>query len=158
MKVIVFSDSHGLLACALQALAKAGPVDLVLHAGDHHRDGLRLATETGLPVKAVAGNCDRPGEGPQEELLDLAGHRILLAHGHMGGGPKYWEGWLLARAREYGAQAVVFGHTHAAKIAMEGGILLFNPGSITMPRDQGRPSYGILEIGENTMVPSIHRV
>lgn len=158
MRVIVFSDSHGLLEFALRALKEAGPVDLVLHAGDHYRDGLRLAAETGLPVKAVRGNCDSPVEGPVEELLELAGRRILLAHGHMGGGPKHWLGWLLARAGEYWAQAVVFGHTHAAKVANEGGILLFNPGSITTPRDQDRPSYGILEIDENGIVPSIHRI
>lgn len=157
MRVIVFSDSHGLLEFALRALKEAGEVDLVLHAGDHYRDGLRLAAETGLPVKAVRGNCDKPGEGPVEELLELAGRRILLVHGHMGG-PKHLHGRLLARAGECGAEAVVFGHTHAAKIENEGGVLLFNPGSITNPRDQGRPSYGILMVGEDGIVPSIHRV
>jgi len=157
LRVVVFSDSHGLLEFALQALREAGQVDLILHAGDHYRDGLRLAAETGLPVKAVRGNCDYIGEGPAEELLELVGRRILLAHGHIGG-PKHWHSKLLARAGEYGAQTIVFGHTHVAKIVNEGGVLLFNPGSITTPRDQERPSYGILEIDEDGIIPSIHRI
>lgn len=158
MRVIVFSDSHGLLEFALRALKEAGQVDLILHAGDHYRDGLKLAALAGLPVKAVRGNCDGAGDGPAEELLELAGQRIFLAHGHKGGGPGQWEGWLLGRAGECGARAVVFGHTHAAEQAEKGGILLFNPGSITTPRDQGRPSYGILEMSESGIIPSIHRI
>lgn len=158
MRVIVFSDSHGALTFALKALREAGQVDLVLHAGDHCRDGLKLAAETGLTVRAVAGNCDRPGEGPLEELLELEGHKILLAHGHRGGGPGQWQSWLQARAEELGASAVIFGHTHAAEISREGGILLFNPGSITSPRDESRPSYGILEITPEGIAPYIYRV
>jgi len=158
LRVIVFSDSHSVLDYALRALRETGEVDLILHAGDHYRDAFRLAAETGLPVRAVAGNCDRPGEGPVEELLELADSRILLTHGHLGGGPKQWEAWLLRRAGERGAGAVVYGHTHAAKVACEGGILIFNPGSITAPRDRGRPSYGILEISGNGIIPSVHRI
>ena len=158
MRVIVFSDSHGTLVFASRALREAGQVDLILHAGDHCRDGLKLAAETGLPVRAVAGNCDRPGEGPLEELLELEGHKILLAHGHRVGGPGLWQSRLLARAKELGAGAVVFGHTHAAQITREGGILLFNPGSITTPRDQIRPSYGILEVAPEGITPYIYRI
>jgi len=155
--VVVFSDSHGRLEFVLKALKEAGRVDLVLHAGDLYRDAIGLAAETGLPVKAVLGNCDRLVEGPVEELIDLAGRRILLVHGHIGWNG-HWQSKIVERAREIGAEAVVFGHTHIAEIVKEDGVLLFNPGSIAKPRDQARPSYGILEINEDGIKASIHRV
>lgn len=157
MRVIVFSDSHGVLRFARRALEEAGRVDLMLHAGDFCRDGLRLAGEAGLPVRAVRGNCDDPGEGPLEEVVEASGCRILLAHGHMGG-PERWLERLLAKAAECGAGAVVFGHTHTAEIFKEKGILFFNPGSIARPRDYDRPSYGILEIGSKGLSPFLHRI
>lgn len=158
MRVIVFSDSHGLLGFATLALQNAGKVDSILHAGDHYSDGLALASETGLPVKAVAGNCDRPGKGSLEELLDLMGHKVLLLHGHRVGGIGSWEDRLLARAAVCGASAVIYGHTHAASVAVKDGVLIFNPGSIATPRDGDQPSYGILEISKKTIVPYIFRV
>lgn len=78
MRLIVFSDSHGRLDYALRVLKEAGKPDLILHAGDNYRDGLRLAEITGLPVKAVPGNCDQGEQEPLELLLELAGYRILM--------------------------------------------------------------------------------
>ncbi|MFA4885189.1 MAG: metallophosphoesterase [Desulfotomaculaceae bacterium] len=157
LRVIVFSDSHGRLDNAVKALKETGRVDLVLHAGDLYRDAVALAEETGLPVKAVLGNCDKMSGGPEEELIDLAGRRILLTHGHIGWS-KHWHDKILERARETGAEAVVFGHTHKAEVIKEDGVLFFNPGSIGKPRDQARPSYGVLEINEDGIEASIHRV
>ncbi len=157
MRLIVFSDSHGQLEFAFRALKEAGKLDLILHAGDYYRDGLRLSAETVLPVKAVLGNCDRFEKGPLEVLLDLAGYRILMTHGHIGAYEQMHDRFL-ALAAESGANAVVFGHTHAAEIRREAGVLFFNPGSIARPRDQEEPSYGILDIGEDGIKPIIYRV
>ncbi|MFX4262079.1 metallophosphoesterase family protein [Pelotomaculum propionicicum] len=153
MRVIVFSDSHGQIDYARKVLKGAGQVDLILHAGDFYRDALALADEFSLPVKAVQGNCDGEAGGPEEELFDLAGHRVLMTHGHLNGIDRM--GNLLKKAREYEAEAVIFGHTHMPQSVKMDGILFFNPGSISRPRDQDRPSYGILEIGEGGIVPSI---
>jgi len=156
LRVAVFSDSHGLLVFALQALRQSGKVDFILHAGDHCRDGLKLAAETGIPVKAVTGNCDHPGEGPAEEVVELSGRRLLLTHGHLAGVKMpLSHDKLLAAARKNSAEVVVYGHTHTAVIAGIEGVLLFNPGSIARPLDQDRPSYGILEIDEKGVTPYI---
>ncbi|OPZ70404.1 MAG: hypothetical protein BWY80_01509 [Firmicutes bacterium ADurb.Bin456] len=157
MRLIVFSDSHGRLEHALWALRETGQVDLVLHAGDNYRDALELAEVTGLPVEAVPGNCDQGEKKPQELLLELAGYRILLTHGHrIAHGRMHEE--LLAQAAETGAGAVVFGHTHMAEVRWDDGVLLFNPGSIARPRDRQRPSYGILDLDKGGIRPSICRV
>jgi putative phosphoesterase len=157
LRVIVFSDSHGELANALQALKEAGPVDLVIHAGDFYRDAFNLAAEIKVPTRAVLGNCDPYGEGPLELLLELSGKKILLVHGHAFGYENR-NAKLLARAKATGADAVVFGHSHRAEITGEDGILLFNPGSISKPRDTGGPSYGILEIDKEGIKPAIYRL
>ncbi len=157
MRLIVFSDSHGLLEHALWALGETGQADLILHAGDNYRDALKLAAVTGLPVKAVPGNCDQGEKEPLELLLELAGHRILLTHGHRIAHGRLLEG-LLARAAETGASAVVFGHTHIAEVRWDAGVLLFNPGSISRPRDRQRPSYGILDLDKDGIRPLICRV
>jgi len=154
--VIVFSDSHGLLGSARKALKAAGPVDLLLHAGDYYRDALALAQESSLPVVAVAGNCDGVYGGPAEELFLLEDHKVLLTHGHLEGDRS--GGSLQQKAKEHGATVVVTGHTHVAQMVTQKGILFFNPGSITRPRDGGKPSYGLLDIGDEGIVPSIHRL
>ncbi|HOV80778.1 MAG TPA: metallophosphoesterase [Bacillota bacterium] len=157
MRVIVFSDTHGMLKNALHVLKEAGRVDMILHAGDCYRDALMLADKTGLPFRAVRGNCDKFAEGEEEELVDLSGHRVLLTHGHQAG-PGRWYEALLARAGECGAAVVVFGHTHAVEVVWEAGVLLLNPGSISKPRDGQRPSYGILETDGGNIRPYIKRI
>lgn len=157
MRVIVFSDTHGHLDNAMRALKEAGPLDLIIHAGDFFRDALRLPAETKLPVEAVTGNCDFYDEGPQELILELAGHRILLVHGHeFASRNRAYK--LALKASETGADTVVFGHSHAAGFMRENGVLLFNPGSISSPRDHDRPSYGILEIDKDAVRPAIYRL
>lgn len=157
MRAIVFSDSHGYLANAIRSINEAGHLDLIIHAGDFYPDALRLADETDLPVKAVMGNCDYPDERILEDVFDLAGSRILLVHGHTLVS-KSRADKLVRRASETGAGTVIFGHSHIAGIARAAGVLLFNPGSITKPRDHGGPSYGILEVNEEGIKPAIYRL
>jgi len=133
------------------------PVDLVLHAGDFYRDAFNLTVGAKIPTRAVLGNCDPPGEGPLELMLELSGKKILLVHGHAFGYENR-NAKMLARAKDAGADAVVFGHSHMAEITEEDGILLFNPGSISKPRDAGGPSYGIMEIDEEGIKPAIYRI
>jgi putative phosphoesterase len=156
LRVIVFSDSHGRLDNALTALREAGRVDYLLHAGDLYCDALTLADASSLPVIAVPGNCDRAVEGRAEELFPLGGRRFYMTHGHMYGANRI--GGLLKKAREYEAEAVIFGHTHVSQIVTTEGILFLNPGSISRPREKERPSYGILEIGPDGIKASIHHL
>jgi len=158
LRIVVFSDSHGSLNFARKALKDSGRVDLILHAGDHYRDGFELAAEAGLPVQAVLGNCDRFDEGPAEVFLETKGGVILMVHGHAGGAAGRRLEEVLVLVRECKAKLVVFGHTHMANIIKESGVLFFNPGSISCPRDRERPSYGILEVKGKGIIPSIHRI
>ncbi|MCL6635805.1 MAG: metallophosphoesterase [Peptococcaceae bacterium] len=143
MRIGIISDTHGRVDRALKLLSQLEPLDLLLHAGDHYRDGQLLAQALEVAVHAVAGNCDFHPAGPGEEVLELEGKKILLTHGHL-----YHVHFslqkLLYRALELQADVVVFGHTHVRYCNVHEGVLFFNPGSIHDPRGEHGPGCGLL--------------
>ncbi len=155
MRIGVLSDSHGNLALVKRVVAEMGPVDLLLHAGDYYEDSSRLAQD-GVRVIGVLGNCDYRVDGPPERLIQVGGKRLLLTHGHRYRVKQDFRA-LLARARELGANVVVFGHTHRAEAFWLGETLFFNPGSLFAPNGDG-PSYGLLVIGEEGIKPELRRL
>lgn len=145
MWVGVLSDSHGDVGRAEQAVKAMGAVDLVIHAGDFYQDALHLRDELGIEVKVVVGNCDRCVPGPHEELLELAGHRIYLTHGHLYS-VKQGLIRLAYRAREVEAEMVIFGHTHVPQNEEADGIHYLNPGSVAWPRIPGQFTYALVRL------------
>lgn len=143
-RIGVVSDSHGNLEQLRQIVALSGEVDLWLHAGDHLRDARWLAGWCGVPVVAVAGNCDRPSDGKVDEFIELEGMLIWLTHGHRQH-VKTDRSELLWWAEQYGADIVVYGHTHRSENRVHNSALIFNPGSLAHPRDTG-PSWGLLTL------------
>lgn len=155
MRIGVLSDTHGNLALAEQVIGEMGSVDLVLHAGDYYEDSCRLA-ESGVRVIGVVGNCECGVDGPPERLVQVAGKRVLLTHGHRYRVKQDFRS-LLSRARELNADVVVFGHTHRAEAFWLGKVLFFNPGSLYAPVGDG-PTYGMLVLDNGTIRPELHRV
>jgi putative phosphoesterase len=145
MRIGVLSDSHGSLRRAEQAVSLMGKIDLLLHAGDFYRDGLHLGRIFQVETKAVVGNCDRGTQGPVEEILEVADHRILLTHGHLYG-VKFGLMRLYYRALEVEAGIVVFGHTHVPMAEEVEGVYFLNPGSVAYPRVKGKYTCAVLEI------------
>jgi len=145
-----------------QGIAQAlGKVSLILHAGDI--DSRRVLDELGrlAPVVAVAGNADPPWLNlPRKRVVEVAGCRIGLAHGHSG-----WRRYLFNKVRErlggydglryvrYARQefeavdVIVTGHTHRPHLVYCGSVLLFNPGSVAPDYHATRgATVGILRI------------
>jgi putative phosphoesterase len=119
-------------------------VDLILHAGDLVVPDVLAELRSIAPVEAVAGNND-PAELVAElgtaRLLELAGYRIGLTHGHLGTGKTTPE---RALSQFPGADCVVFGHSHMPYCQWHGETLAFNPGSATDKRRAPSCSIGIL--------------
>jgi uncharacterized protein len=149
VRVAVISDTHGDLYNLDQAKTLLGQVDWLLHAGDYIRDAAPAAQQLGVPperVRAVVGNCDYHLVEPAIDLIEIEGVRILLTHGHHYG-VKHTLDRIYYKARESKARVVVFGHSHVALSAEDSGILLFNPGSLSQPKQPGTPpSCGLLEL------------
>ena len=156
MKILVLSDSHGRIETAKVVLERlAQQVDMVFHLGDHDEDAMALQRLfPKLPFHYVKGNNDYGRETPSHKLVSAGGKRFLLTHGHKERvhyhlqTVAYW-------GEEQGVDAVVFGHTHVPLNDDSGRVFLFNPGSITLPRDSFTPTFGILSIEHGRLEGSI---
>lgn len=149
MKVLVISDTHGKIDKVKDVLEEEGeiPIQAVLHCGDYVSDARILAKfYPHLKVYSVYGNCDVGFGGEYNHLVELEDVKIYMTHGH-----RYGVKWgeyedLVIDAAAYDAQVAVCGHSHQAYLKDHEGMLVMNPGSITLPRDTPYPSYGILEV------------
>ena len=155
MRIGIVSDSHGNTDVFEDMLAVPGAAEaeLWLHAGDFAPDADVLEEMSGRRVARVLGNCDFFVDGVHDEtVVEVAGHRIFLTHGHLFN-VRFDTAMLAAAARETGADIAVYGHTH---IALEeyGDITVLNPGSIARPRDERRGSFMLVELnaGESPLV------
>ena len=142
MKLCVFSDSHGNAGNMIAAIERERPA-LCFFLGDGERD-LDTVRERfpALPFYAVRGNCDGRSKLSASLVCAVGGVRIFACHGH-----RYDVKYesvpesLLSAAKEAGADAALFGHTHRAYLARRDGVTLLNPGSIGRGE---KPCYGVL--------------
>lgn len=154
MRIGVISDTHvpkKAKAIPESALSAFRGADLILHAGDLVTAQVLEELQRLAPVVAVAGNIDPPELGQQlgfTRVLELAGYRIGLTHGHLGTGKD-----TVARALSHfpGADCVVFGHSHIPYRQMHGTTLAFNPGSTVSGFHVARGSYGMLFLEPGTI-------
>jgi len=142
IRIGVISDTHVRHFSQLpQELVRVlGKVDLIVHAGDIVTMDVIRGLQTLAPVYGVCGNMDLPEvkvNFPENQLLELEGKKIGIAHGS--GGPAGLENRVLQLFP--GADAVIFGHSHIGTNNSINGVMLFNPG-------RADESYGLLEIGE----------
>ncbi len=130
MKIFILSDTHGEIAAAERLIREERP-DQVLHLGDCIRDAEALAyLFPTLPVCAVPGNNDWFSDEEKEKTLVLQGHKLFLCHGHTTG-VRGSTALQVKKATERGCDISLFGHTHTPYSEVEGGIRVFNPGSLT---------------------------
>ena len=142
MQVLVVSDSHGRVDNMIRAVERVQP-DYVLHLGDCQRDLEKLRREfPGLPMEGVPGTCDWGSYDQPERLIELGGVRILMLHGHTRNVKSSPMAAMYA-AREYGAQVLLFGHTHRPLVDSDGTLLTLNPGAAG---DWEHPTCGVLTI------------
>ena len=159
MNVLFFSDIHGSphsLALLRERIRELAPEKLVL-LGDVFLSGgqnpqnstnARLQTAASLNcwkdiIIAVRGNCDRDPDQKllkfpllvEHRTLEIDGIRFFLSHGHC---------WNPGHPPPAGmADVLVYGHTHIPRLCRdEDGLISFNPGSISLPRENHPPSFG----------------
>lgn len=155
MKLIVFSDSHGVAYGMMEAMSLHPDADCYLHLGDGAPQFAQLCQSRGLPYAAVRGNCDLATDLPAELILNFGGFNFYLTHGHLCGAKSSTAG-LRSRGRDAEADVILFGHTHTPLSQYESDsthpYYLFNPGSVC--RSYGtRASYGVIQIkGKNLLL------
>lgn len=149
-KVLVVSDSHGRDANLLEIFHRmAGYMDLVIHLGDFTDNPERLYKMVDCPVELVRGNCDSAVyKQPLHRLIQIGKHRVLISHGHTLG-VKMGTERICEAARQMGADVAMFGHTHIPVQVQKEGVTLVNPGSVSLPRQDGhRPTYLVMNLSD----------
>ena len=140
MKILVFSDSHGNEDNMVRAVERERPstLDAIVHLGDGWRDAEALhRLYPRIPLEQVPGNCDLGRFEERERVVFFGVKSSLLRASY--------------EARERGAQALLYGHTHIPHIDYHDGLWLVNPGSIG---DHRRPSYGVLTVEGDKLSPA----
>ncbi len=153
MRAALFSDSHGDMAAlrnAVEAAMKHGKIDLFAFLGDGVQDfyDLTQVMKEHNPmavVQAVRGNNDHAMMGLKEEaVIKSEGLWLFLSHGHRQR-VKLTDRFLIDDARDRHCRVALFGHTHRAFCQEKEGVLLMNPGSVSLPMGPG-PTFGLLDI------------
>ncbi len=158
-KVLVISDTHGRTKNLDKILPLVKPLDQLLHLGDVGQDVDYIEVVAECPCCFIAGNNDYYSPLPGERLIKLNGVSIFMAHGHchyVNARKDYIRSAAVAR----GARVALFGHTHVPFCEEMDGILVANPGSLSLPRQADHyPTYMILWIDEDgTVKVEQHRV
>lgn len=153
MKVLIVSDTHGREQNLAEALEQTGPIDQLIHLGDVEGGAEHIRELAGdAPAAIIAGNNDFFCDLPNERIFTLGGHRIFMTHGHgyfVHSGTLY----LKREARKKGADIVMFGHTHKPYMEEDKELLVLNPGSLSLPRQEGhRPTYIVMEIANDGQI------
>lgn len=148
MRVLIISDTHGNHKNLDRVLELERPYGHIIHLGDIEGAEDYIEAAAGCPVSAVRGNNDYFSQLPAEQIIEIAGKRIFMTHGHYYYVVAGVEN-LIKEAKGRGVDMVMFGHTHWPLIRKDHGLAVINPGSLSYPRQEGRkPSYIIMEIGE----------
>lgn len=142
-KALIMSDTHGLTQEVAQ-IVSLHPVQIGFHCGDF------CVGESTFPfnkLKLVKGNNDFKAQVPYDQVIDWAGLRFLLTHGH-----RYHVERSLTnisyKAEEEQVDVVLFGHTHFPYCQKHQGVIYVNPGSLKQPRGFRVPTFVILEVEE----------
>lgn len=127
---IVISDTHGNKAAMDKMDGLFAECDYIVHLGDTSGDGSAIARRYPDKTILLNGNCDIMRCGENEKIIEVEGVKIFACHGDRYGVKQTFDR-IAYKAREEGCQAALFGHTHHATEEIVGGVMLFNPGTLS---------------------------
>lgn len=145
MKIGIISDSHNDLSAIDNAICLAPDVACWFHAGDSISDAEYLMNVAQKQVFAVPGNIDWFSTAHKEVLVEIAGIKVLITHGHQYN-VKSTRQYLYEHSLKTDANLIIYGHTHIGKQEIIEHKYLVNPGSVSEPRDGLKPSFMIADI------------
>lgn len=158
---LVFSDSHGLIPCALKAVELAkelGRYKRFIHLGDGLKDIKDIINDPNFDKEAeveyVGAGMERGffNQYEKTKTLTIKNNTFFLTHGDLYGVKDGLEE-VSNKAKEQKAYAALFGHTHEPLCKQVNGVWCYNPGSILIQNKStssgySRATYGVLEVSE----------
>lgn len=161
MKIVIMSDIHGSYYFLKKGLEKFEEEkgDRLLILGDELYHGprnelpkeynpkevLKLLNQYKDKIIAVRGNCDSEVDQMVLEypimsdyvLLDIDDLRIFATHGHI------YNPDNLPKLNSI--NVFLYGHTHIQRCEKKDNLYILNPGSISIPKNNNKNSYGVIE-------------
>lgn len=160
MRIGILSDTHGNLHFFEKAMEIIGDAEYIIHCGDIFPDYSGYAEPSDKEKIAqrirrlsnmilVKGNGDRPSHEKMMErelfspyhLIPIGGYTFFITHGH-----NFSRMQMIWKAKELGANILCYGHSHVKELDTDGEIILLNPGSTALPRDNSH-SCAVIENG-----------
>lgn len=145
MDIVILSDTHGNRASIVKVKHAHPNAAAYIHCGDSE---LAYDDPVIINMERVKGNCDLDNRFLDELVVELAGKRIYITHGHLFQ-VKSTLMSLSYRAEELQADIVCFGHSHLLGAELIEDRLFLNPGSLKQPRGRKEKSYLVLSIFEH---------
>ncbi len=148
-KILVVSDTHRRDENFYRVIETEKDFELVIHCGDTEGSETQMQQLCPVPMRIVRGNNDFFCNLPDEQEFEIASHKFFITHGHrylvnMGSEE------IRREALSRGADVVIYGHTHKPVAIKVDGMYVFNPGSLSYPRQEGRKaSYLVLTIDDD---------
>jgi putative phosphoesterase len=158
MNIGIISDIHGYPVNFKKAIELLKDCEMILCAGDVLYHGPRnpilegynpqgLIEEIGkasIPILFARGNCDADVDlmvlkqpiMSEYIFYEKDGVRFIVLHGH-----NEDESRIKEIAALYKADFIISGHTHIRKLESFEGTVFINPGSISVPKGDGVPSF-----------------
>lgn len=155
-RALLISDSHGQNEEMIAVVEHFSDVDAIFHMGDIGSAESLIESKARCLTYVVRGNCDRDYDIPETRLIDFAGKKILMTHGHRyvdyGGIDS-----LVYFGEENEADVVLFGHIHRPVLVESGALIICNPGSISRPRQyDGFKTFAILTVDDDGEISIQH--
>lgn len=144
MLIAVVSDTHRMQTYIKKVKEMIKEADILIHLGDNVDDAEEISSSFKGEVCIVRGNCDFSVKYPKENILRVEDKTIFITHGHCYNVKSSLTN-IFYKGKEAMADIVLFGHTHAGIVLEEEGIILMNPGSVSLPRN-GRRTIGFIEV------------
>lgn len=140
MKILVLSDSHGDKYLLERIIKKESNVDMIIHLGDGNDEFEDILLNSKITNYSVAGNCDFETIAPYTKIINAAGIRIFIAHGHTFDVKETYNK-IIKTAKSENADICLFGHTHMQYKSVIDDMIVLNPGAVNYFND-----YAVIKI------------
>jgi len=147
MKVVVMSDIHGDEKRFARIVAKhKEDADYIISLGDSELKQKRLLEHD---VLAIKGNYPFDAGFTREHVMEIAGRRLLLTHGHRYRVKTGYES-LYHRMLDIPVDIALHGHTHNKSFKRIREKFVLNPGAVGDLRNEGS-TYMVMRFMEETV-------
>lgn len=154
MRIYVVSDTHGKIDKAIEIFHKLKDIDMIIHLGDLWKDAEKMRSQISVPVLSVKGNMDGCFSQNEYKILETDFGKIYVTHGHIEN-VKQGLQHIMYQAESMGCKAALFGHTHKPVFLDVEGMILLNPGSLTLPVGGRKGSYAVITIERDSFDATI---